>query len=291
MKGKFFFLVFVLFAVSLFFINCPEVTAPSAPSNLKLVGTDNGLKVKLTWDAPTEATDGYYVYFKPVGSDTWQKTKLTGSTTTSYVHDPNKKTGDYKVTAYKGDKESDPTAIKTTIPKETQNITLNELNATGNSGLGFDLTDGSAFTYSMVATDAANKVDFYLTDFQSGASTTNPFYLSSGDIVATTTENGRPAQTPTTGWRVNGILVNPFEDATNKVAKAGKDWETTSPYQAYETFADNATYGVTVNYGETTPPSGKYYYGYIIVGSRSGTQITITKAYFQTVPNLRLLYK
>ncbi|MCX7785239.1 MAG: fibronectin type III domain-containing protein, partial [candidate division WOR-3 bacterium] len=160
MTRKFIAVFWVIFILFLFFVNCEKVTAPSAPTNLKLVGTDNGLKVKLTWDAPTEATDGYYVYFKAAGSDTWQRIKLTGSTTTSYIHDPNKKTGDYKVTAYKGDEESDPTAIKTTIPKETPNITLNELNAAGNSGLGFTVTDGSAFTYSMTATDAASKVDF-----------------------------------------------------------------------------------------------------------------------------------
>lgn len=289
MKEKILILALGILVVTLVFIGCEQVIEPSAPRNLKLVGTDNGLKVKLTWDAPIEAIDGYYIYFKPAGSDTWQKTKLTGTATT-YTHDPNKKTGDYKVTAYKGDKESDPTAIKTTIPKETPNIILNELNAAGNSGLGFSLTDGSAFSWSMVAPDAADKVDFYLTDFTAGSP--GPFYISSGDVVATAQEAGRPAQTPTSGWRVNGILIDPFEDATNKVVKAGKDWVgTTSPYAAWQAFAANGTYGITVNYGETTPPTGKYYYGYIMVGTQTGTQINITKAYFQTVPNLRLLFK
>ena len=153
--------LFALTIVSLFLlvlVGCDGEVTLSAPENITITATTDGLGVILDWDEVTDEIDGYYVYFETAAIGT--------VTTAGYTDASPSGTGDYYVTAYLGEDESDPSTTVTTTPVHTATVTIYELEASGNAGYGWDLAgDMTGSTYSMA--DAANDVlvDFYISNW------------------------------------------------------------------------------------------------------------------------------
>lgn len=165
------------------------------PSNLQITA-DTDSTVKLTWNAPAEGTpDKYIVSFQETGTSSF--TEIANNiTTTSFVHNPNGKTGKYKVAAKFGSEVYECLTTVSSVPIPTSALTVAELNAEGNSGYGWNRTDGTGATYSMTQAANAANVDFYITDFQ-----TTTYSIASPDQGPTDPGNVVPAGS----WRVNGI--------------------------------------------------------------------------------------
>jgi hypothetical protein len=172
-----------------------------APSGLQ-IAADTDSTVKLTWNAPAEGTpDKYIVYFKETGTNSYAEV-ANNITTTSFIHNPNGKTGTYKVAAKFGSEVYEGLTTVSSVPIATSALTVAELNAAGNSGYGWDRTTGTGATYSMTQAANAALVDFYITDFQ-----TTTYSIASPDQGPTDPGN----VVPTGSWRVNAI-AGPLTD-------------------------------------------------------------------------------
>ncbi|MCX7731667.1 MAG: fibronectin type III domain-containing protein [candidate division WOR-3 bacterium] len=174
--------------------DCSSIVG-GAPTGLQ-VTADTDSTVKITWNAPAEGTpDKYIVYFQETGTSGYT-TIANNITTTQFVHNPNGKTGTYKVAAMFGSQEYQSLTTVSTVPVATSALTVAELNAAGNSGYGWNRTSGAGATYSMTQAANAANVDFYITDFQ-----TTTYSIASPDQGPTDPGNVVPAGS----WRVNGI--------------------------------------------------------------------------------------
>lgn len=185
---------------ALFLVQCDSITG-DAPTSITLEpATTDGSTVKVSWAAPASGSpDRYVVSFMETGTSSY--VKLTPEpTTTTFVHSPAGKTGKYMVTAIFGSTEYNSATTPTTTPFATASMNVSELNATGNSGYGWDRTTGEGATYSMEQASNAASVDFYSTDFANGSS--GPTYsVASPDLGPTDPGN----VVPTGSWRVNSF--------------------------------------------------------------------------------------
>ena len=248
---------------------CETITpvAPGAPTNLRAEGYGDGTQLKLMWDPPaTETTpDGYIIYFEGSVLDT-----VRGST--EYIYSPGGVTGLYQVTAYTEDGgESDPASLSTDPVVTQVQIVLAELNAAGNSGLGFT-PSWTATSYPMADPAAPDNVDFYFTDGSPGYTGLFQYIASPDKVVDQTFENGRPASVPTTGWRSNRIKENAVN---NGIVQSFTD--------DYDFATSNSTYGFAIQ------RNGDWYYGYLELGSVTQEQATVVKVVIQTIPNFRVV--
>ncbi|MEO0071301.1 MAG: fibronectin type III domain-containing protein [candidate division WOR-3 bacterium] len=186
--------VLSLVILAIIFVRCPGITG-GEPTNLRVVA-DTDSTVKLTWTAPTEGTpDKYIVYFKDVSAASYTMV-ANNVTTTEYIHDPNGATGTYQVAAMFGSEEYKSSSTVSTVPIATSAKTVAELNASGNSGYGWNRSDGSGTTYSMTQAANAANVDFYITDFQ-----TATYSIASPDQGP----SDPGGVVPQGSWRVNAI--------------------------------------------------------------------------------------
>lgn len=166
-----------------------------APTNLR-VTADTDSTVKLTWNAPSEGTpDNYIVSFQATDAATYDII-ANNVTTTEFVHNPNGKTGTYKVAAKFGSEEYPSLTTVSTKPIATSAVTVAELNAQGNSGYGWDRTTGNGSSYSMIEAANAANVDFYITDFQ-----TTTYSIASPDLGP----SDPGGVVPSGSWRTNAI--------------------------------------------------------------------------------------
>jgi hypothetical protein len=185
--------------LALFLIRCPTKTG-SEPTSVALeAATDS--TVKITWTAPSEGNpDKYIIQFKEVGGS-WDDVAEPAGTATEYTHDPAGVTGDYKVVAKFSSNEYESDEVST-IPVHNAAASVSELNATGNSGYGWERT-GSGSTYSMTIAGNAANVDFYISDF--AAEYAGPTYSVTSPDLGPSDPTG---VVPAGGWRVNGISTN-----------------------------------------------------------------------------------
>lgn len=185
--------------IALFLVRCQ--TTGSAPTNVALeAATDS--TVKITWTAPSEGNpDNYIVEFEEVGTSSFVSINEPAGTATEYTDYPEGKTGTYKVVAKFGSNEYESGEVST-IPVHSAATSVSELNATGNSGYGWERT-GSGSTYSMTVAGNAANVDFYISDFAAGFD--GPTYsVTSPDLGPSD-----PTQVvPSGAWRANGISTN-----------------------------------------------------------------------------------
>ncbi|HEC78942.1 MAG TPA: hypothetical protein ENI34_07350 [candidate division WOR-3 bacterium] len=251
-------LLFVLF------IGCESEVTLTAPENLTVTAATNEVDVVLDWDEVIEEIDGYIVYFNGTAIDT--------VATAGYTHTDPQETGSYYVTAYIGEDESDPSTSVSTAPVVADNITLAEINASGNSGLGWDRTSGSATSYSMADATNAAFIDFYFSDWAAGYGGSSYSFISP-DLVETD---------PGVTWNMSGswnsssftnALTESFDNVTVLPASGY--------YNTSEITATNAAYGVYTNDG---------YYGLVEVKSiNTNTGEVEIRVAFQPVQGLRIL--
>lgn len=221
----------------------------SAPTNLTIVvaGGDS-LSLKLTWDASTDDVDGYFVYFNDDLLDTVDVCE--------YTHQPTE-LGDYEVTAYIGDTESNAAeASSNLIPATNEGPVYIAFSAGGPSGYGW-ASDGSGSTYSVgVAGNRQNtdKVDFVL------------------DIDSTLTdpETFDTDFTHSTGIQLSGTAYDNLA---------------TAPSTGYVTYTDIIDGGTFVMWIQ-----GKYYAKIKVTTGTIGGDLTMTFNYgFQKIQGFRRL--
>ena len=190
-------IVGIVAVAALTMTRCTSVTG-GAPTGVTLTAATDST-VKVSWTAPTEGTpDKYYVAFMATDASTY--TDFDTLTAVTVDHNPAGKTGKYKVTAVFGSTTYDAATTPSSAPIATSAMTVSELNATGNSGFGWDRTAGTGSTYSMTVAGNAASVDFYITNFATGHDTT-PYSIASPDQGPT--DPG--AVVPAGSWRINAF--------------------------------------------------------------------------------------
>lgn len=255
-------------AFIVFMTGC-EGELPGEVRNLAAEAADDGASVKLTWSEPTDATgdETYSVYFNGT-------LLLEDITALEYKHTEPGEAGEYEVTVVTGSDESEGVKIDV-YPIDVASITVWELNATGNSGIGFDVEGEAVATYSMGATSTnRGKVDCYFSNFTglSGGFGT-PYYLTSPDQVPADPGDPDPSFT---GWKVSGIsdpVGGNIEDA--KIAPGSGSY-----YNRSDEVVINETYAVS---------NEEDYYGLVQVISINETNGQVeAKVTFQPIQGLRL---
>jgi len=244
------------------------------PINFTIAATNGGLLVKLDWDAPdADEPDNYIIYFKEVGTTDWVEGATVESDVFTYTHDPDEATGDYRIAAVYGEDEFD-SDILTTIPVHTGAVTIAELNAAGNSGYGWDMTDFMGSTYSMTQATNAPYVDFYVTDFAAGTATSN-WYIASPDLGPSSVDS---TVVPDGNWRTNRFS-NPVTD----------------PDAALPAFSATTYFNWTNNIEVDPTYIGVYltdeeHYALVkFSGVNTGNGTIQAETWFQTVQGLRLI--
>jgi hypothetical protein len=172
---------------------------------------DSDSTVVISWTTPAEgAPDKYVVHFRPLTDSSY--TPLGETTATSYAHNPHNMTGQYKVTAVFGADSFEGAEKPTTVPIQSDAVTLYEINAdSSRCAFGWSRDSGMGKVYSM--TDSANcaYVDFYVSDRHAG------FGDSLLDIIspnkADSIDLGAIGIVPGAAWKINGFS-NPVSAET-----------------------------------------------------------------------------
>lgn len=264
--GKIFkYLFWVGLGVSLvvFLTGCPEGIGPETPTNLAIQSAEDGASVKLTWDA-VEDVDGYIIYFNDTVLDTTKNTE--------YTHSNPEATGEYAVSSYIGDEESDKSASVSDKPKITPTVQVYEIGVPNqNSGFGWSTLTGEGTTYSMADASHAGEIDLYFTNWAVG-------YAGNYDIASPSevlNDAGASWLAGTSGWRTTGIveLTEKFDDVK------------TLPSSGYDNYQTNIVQGGA--YGVFTQDG---YYGMVEIKSVSPTNgLVEIRTAFQKVKGLRVI--
>ncbi len=171
-----------------------------APRDVQVAADTIGTNVMVGWTPPAEGTpDSYLVSFMALQESTY--VLIAETTSTSCVHDPQGFTGTYKVVAKFGEDVYEAADKPTTVPVYTDTVAVAELDASGNSGYGWDRESGAGRTYSMIEAGNAVLADFYITDFTTGSSRL-PYAIASPNMGPS--DLGGPVP-PSEDWRVNGF--------------------------------------------------------------------------------------
>jgi hypothetical protein len=168
-----------------------------APSNVRLEA-DTDSTVKVIWSVPVDATpDRYLIYFRSVGETSFS---LVAETTANLcAHDPHGATGWYRVEARYGTETYAASMTPGTVPIRTDTVALSELNASGNSGFGWDRRTGLGRTCSMTDIRNSSSADFYVTDFRPALLNQQPYSIASPDMGP----GDLGMVVPTDSWRVS----------------------------------------------------------------------------------------
>ncbi|MBS4015522.1 MAG: fibronectin type III domain-containing protein [Candidatus Latescibacteria bacterium] len=248
------------------FTGCEDIIGDKPTNVILSAATDTS--VMITWAAPATAPDKYLIYFKGVGQASYAS--VGEATTTTFTHNPGGATGKYFVAAKYGSDEYD-SDVKSTEPIATASTSLSELNATGNSGYGWNRTSFAGTTYSMAEAANASAVDLYLTNFAAGFAAT-PYNIASPDMGPTDPGGVVPAGS----WRVNAIS-DPITDPQLPLPK-----HTTTTYFNYIPLNAYPTYLAVY--------TADGYYGLIkIDGLNTGAGTVTIESRFQAVKGLRLI--
>jgi len=232
----------------------------------------------VSWTTPAEGSpDKYLVYFRAVNDSGY--TVLGETTATSYAHNPHGATGQYKVVALFGQDTYEGAEKPTTIPVETDSITLFEINR-DSSRCAFGWTRDSGIGRVFGMTDSANcaYVDFYVSDLQVGVG--GPLDIVSPN-KADSVDSGAVGIVPVAAWKTNGFS-NPLMDPQ-------------SPVPGYQA-PPNANYFI---YTQVTEPCyvGCYtagdtvkHYALVQVDNINATSGQVgLRTWYQLVPGLRLI--
>jgi hypothetical protein len=170
------------------------------PSDIVLsAATDT--TVRVSWTEPAAGpADSYVVSFKETGTEDWVDFRVATDSMTWADHDPQGKTGEYRVRAVYGGKAYEATETPTSTPVHTGPLTVSELNGPGLSGFGWTRDSGRGSPYAMTQAGSANRVDFYVTDWVAGFAGPT-YYIASPDLGP-----GEPSGiVPAGSWRVSAF--------------------------------------------------------------------------------------
>ncbi|MEO0082048.1 MAG: hypothetical protein ABIL25_07135 [candidate division WOR-3 bacterium] len=177
--------------------SCGTLAGP--PASVQLGPDTSGTGVMVVWTPPAENTpDKYRVYFAPLTETTFQL--IAETTATSIIHDPHDTTGTYVVAAVFGDREYRSEKKLTTIPVFGDTVAVAELDASGNSGYGWNRVGGAGRTCSMLSLSSTSVADFYITDHKPGSGSL-PYAIASPNKGPS--DPAGPLVPPSDDWRIN----------------------------------------------------------------------------------------
>ncbi|TET24022.1 MAG: fibronectin type III domain-containing protein [Candidatus Stahlbacteria bacterium] len=238
---------------------------PGEVRNLAAEAADEGASVKLTWTEPTDATgdETYSVYF----DETLVEEEIS---VTEYKHFEPGKAGEYEVTVVSGNEESEGVKIDTE-PVTPTTHQVYELNGELESGLGWNVSTGSAATYSMANDNSKTNIHCYFTDLEVGFA--GDYNLAGAYVVET--DPGNTWMPNTSGWdqtTVTDPLDESFDNVT--IAPGANNYYNYSPATIGETYAIQTEDG---------------HYGLVEVSGIDKTYGTVdVKVTFQPIQELRL---
>ena len=241
------------FAVILVMVGCDGEVILDAPDvTYEVDATDEGGTLLLTWVEIADA-DGYYIYADGAVVDT-----LDDPTTTSY--DATTPAGDYAVSAYAGEDESDLTTIDC-APVVTLSLDVWDISQPppDPSAFGFSST-GTAAAYQVSDTTSWALIDYYIEDAPQRFF--SPHHNGYNSEVNVTVNSGS----------------TDFDACTIADAPGG--------YSTQTDISANAVYYFWIDPTDNGWDDATDYFGKISVDAVSGTQITLTLAY-QPIAGLR----
>ena len=226
----------------------------ASPGTLTYQVTNDGFAVVLSWDTVSDA-EGYYVYLGDAVVDT-----IEDKDSTSIRVD---EIGAYKVTAYKGDLESDPTNIVDLRPKETPNVTIYDAthysDTTYHSGAGWDV-NGFMHTYALSDSSNCPLIDLF---------------YDQGNI------KGIQESRRSCAHSQDSTYFLPFGSGDNSYQNA--DSVVTEPFLGHSEVQRNIVYLVKL-----VQSNNEIHYAKIMVMSIDSTNYSITlKGAYQTIPGLK----
>ncbi|MEO0074116.1 MAG: PKD domain-containing protein [candidate division WOR-3 bacterium] len=172
---------------------------PVEPPRGLVLSAVNGLLVKLRWStAGNDSSVRYVVWFRGVLDSGF--VALDSVIRNSYVHEPMGNTGDYTVSAVRGDEHRFAPDTLSTVPVFSDTVVLFELNASGHAGYGWDSLTHVGRPRTMLDTASARSVACYFTDFARGHS--GPYYYISSPHLGPSDPGGL---VPPGNWLRTGL--------------------------------------------------------------------------------------
>lgn len=227
--------------------------------------------VRLVWAEPADGTpDAYLVYFKPVNESLF--TLVAEPETAGYEHFPSGLTGSYRVAARYGAETYTAGATLSTVPVRTDTVVLAELNASGNSGYGWNRATGRGRTYSMREAASAASADFYITDFKPAGISQPPYSVAGAHMG----QSDPGAVVPIGSWR-EVLITDPLDSGSGPLPSERE--------QVYYNFGDITRR--PSNHGCFTADSHYALVAVVDVDTASRRARVVT--FFQLVANLRLV--
>ena len=233
---------------------------PGVPENLTAT-SNSGTDLILTWSVgagPVEP-ESFFIYFNDTKIASVPGTQTTYTVATADL-------GTYGVSAWAGGNESAKATIST-IPVETANLTVYELNSTGGPSGIYVGSDFHAQTISVCDASAPSMMDLYFTDDAPGVDVGLVYFKGAARITA---DGGWPAcNTPPTGqWKTAYVArVSSF----NGIADPGSSQESS-------VFSGQAEFVFKVNVG------GNWHYGYFATSAPNATTESVTLTTFKVSP-------
>jgi len=233
---------------------------PGMPENLTAT-SNSGTDLVLNWSAGAGPVDpeSFFIYFNN------SKIASVPGTQTTYTVG-NAGVGTYGVSAWAKGNESDKATIST-VPVETSNLTVYELNSTrGPSGIAVG-NNLRATTISVCNSNAPSQMDLYFTDDARGVNVSLVYFKGASRITA---DGGWPAcsNPPSGQWKTAYVArVQNF----NGIADPGNSQET-------QVFSGSAEFVFRVYVND------KWYYGYFAVNAPDPATESITITTFKVSP-------
>ncbi len=234
---------------------------PGVPENLTAT-SNSGTDLILTWSVgagPVEP-DSFFIYFNNT-----KIASVPGTQTTYTV--TNADLGTYGVSAWANGNESDKATLST-IPVETANLTVYELNSTGGPSGIYVGSDFQAQTISVCDASAPSMMDLYFTDDAPGVDVGLVYFKGAARIEA---DGGWPAcnNPPSGTWKT--AYVARVSGTFSGIADPGTSQES-------QVFSGAAEFVFKVNVG------GNWHYGYFATNTPDATTESVTITTFKVSP-------
>jgi hypothetical protein len=172
------------------------------PTDLRLTAASD-TTIRISWIAPVGSVpDSYVIAFMETGTAAWLDGGSATDSATQADHNPQGRTGRYRISALFGGKSYPATQTPTSAPIHTGATAVGELNSTVYSGFGWDRDSGTGAIHTMGYASNADRVDFYLTDWSTGFAGPD-YYVASPDWGPY--EPGGSGFVPVGRWRPNGF--------------------------------------------------------------------------------------
>lgn len=260
-------------------VDTAHVTPHGAPRNLVLAAdSPSDSTVKLTWSVDTIPTR-FVIYFEEVGKTVYDSVGYD-TTKLSFVHDPQHRTGHYRVAAVYDTTHIWSTEAPSTAPIMNTLQSVPELSVTGvNTGYGWDRTDGQAALHDMTNADTAKVVNFYITDFAPGF--VGPNYFVASPFLAPQDPGGGGTIPQSPYW-----LLNTFAYLDSGATEDDPLPRYSQSRYRDSTVLDSFPIWIACHTGDNTG-----YFALIKASSINTTNGTadIEATWFQLIPGLRLM--